>query len=79
MKFATIISRIALVLLAVLLLAMSATLACGVVLDYQARGVVTAGCHRGGTDLGGMTEAQARAAIEDAVSTPMLRPLTVTG
>ena len=26
-----------------------------------------------------MTEAQARAAIEEAVSTPMLRPVTVTG
>ena len=43
MKAATIISRIALVFLAVLLLAMSATLAYGVVLDYQARGLITEG------------------------------------
>ena len=79
MKAATIISRIALVFLAVLLLAMSATLAYGVVLDYQSRGLVTEGVTVAGTDLSGMTEAEARAAIEDAVSAPMLRPVTVTG
>jgi len=31
-----------------------------------------------GQDISGMTEQQARSAIEQAVSTPMLRPLTVT-
>ena len=79
MKASTIIGRIALVLLATLLLALSATLAYGVVLDYQSRGLVTQGVTVAGTDLSGMTEAEARAAIEDAVSTPMLRPVTVTG
>ncbi len=79
MKAPSIASRIILVLVATLLLALSATLAWGVVLDYQARGVVPAGVTVVGTDLGGMTEAQARAAIEEAVSTPMLRPLTITG
>ena len=43
MKAPSIASRIILVLVATLLLALSATLAWGVVLDYQARGVVPAG------------------------------------
>jgi len=79
MKASVIIGRIALVLLATLLLALSATLAYGVVLDYQSRGLVTEGVTVAGTDLSGMTEAEARAAIEEAVSAPMLRPVTVTG
>ncbi len=79
MKASTIAIRILLVLLAALLLGLSATLAYGVVLDYQSRGFVTAGVTVVGRDLGGMTEDQARAAIEEAVSTPMLRPVTVVG
>jgi len=79
MKARVIIGRIALVLLATLLLVLSATLAYGVVLDYQSRGLVTEGVTVAGTDLSGMTEAEARAAIEEAVSTPMLRPVTVSG
>jgi len=79
MKAPSIANRIVLVLVATLLLALSASLAWGVVLDYQARGLVPSGVTVVGEDLGGMTEAQARAAIEKAVSTPMLRPVTVTG
>jgi len=40
---------------------------------------VPAGVTVAGQDLGGMTEEQARAAMETAVSTPMMRPVTVTG
>ena len=79
MKAPSTASRILLVLISTLLLMLSATLAWGVVLDYQARGLVPKGVSVVGHDLSGMTEAQARAAIEEAVSTPMLRPLTVTG
>jgi lipoprotein-anchoring transpeptidase ErfK/SrfK len=79
MKSPSIASRILIVLLATLLLLASASLAWGVVLDYQARGLVPKGVSVAGQDLGGMTEAQARAVFEDAVSTPLLQPVTVTG
>jgi lipoprotein-anchoring transpeptidase ErfK/SrfK len=78
MKAPSIASRILLVLISTVLLLLSATLAWGLVLDYQARGLVPKGVSVVGHDLSGMTEAQARAAIDEAVSTPMLRPLTVT-
>jgi len=65
------------VLGAAFMLLLSATLAWGVVTDYQSHGVVPQGVTVVGQDLGGMTEAQARAAMDTAVSTPMLRPVTV--
>lgn len=71
--------RITLVVVSTMLLVLSATLAWGVALDYQARGIVSNGVTVAGHDLSGMTEAQARAVIENAVSTPMLRPVTVIG
>ena len=67
----------ALVLVAMALLLVSASLAWATVNDYQSRGVVPNGVTVVGKDLGGMTEADARAAIEEAVATPLLRPLTV--
>jgi lipoprotein-anchoring transpeptidase ErfK/SrfK len=79
MKSQSILSRILVVLLATLLLMASASLAWGVVYDYQSRGLVPEGVTIAGHDLGGMTEAQARTTVEDAVSTPMLRTLTITG
>ncbi len=79
MKAPSTASRVILVLVATLLLALSATLAWGVVLDYQARGLVPNGVTVVGHDLSGMTEAQARTAIEEAVSAPMMRPVTITG
>jgi len=79
MKAPSTASRIILVIVATLLLALSATLAWGVALDYQARGLVSKGVTVAGQDLSGMTETQARAVIENAVSTPMLRPVTITG
>jgi len=79
MKSPSIATRILVVLLATLLLMASASLAWGVVFDYQSRGLVPAGVTIAGTDLGGMSEAQVRATVEDAVSSPMLRTMTVTG
>jgi lipoprotein-anchoring transpeptidase ErfK/SrfK len=70
-------SRIFTVLGATMLLTLSASLAWAVVNDYQARGLVPNGVSIAGRDLSGMTEPQARATIEAAVSTPMLRPVTV--
>ena len=57
MKARTIASRILIVLLATLLLLASASLAWGVVVDYQSRGLVPTGVSVAGQDLGGMTEA----------------------
>jgi lipoprotein-anchoring transpeptidase ErfK/SrfK len=79
MKAPSIASRILIVLAATLMLVLSAGLAWAAVSDYQVRGLVPKGVTVVGTDLTGMTEAQARTAIEDAVSTPLLRPVTVTG
>jgi lipoprotein-anchoring transpeptidase ErfK/SrfK len=79
MKSPSITSRILVVLLATLLLLASASLAWGVAFDYQSRGLVPQGVTVAGQDLSGMTEAQARTVIENAVSTPMLRSLTITG
>jgi len=79
MKARTIIGRIVLVLGAALMLAMSATLAWGTVIDYQHRGLVPKGVTVVGRDLSGLNAAQARTAIEEAVSVPLLRPVTVNG
>jgi lipoprotein-anchoring transpeptidase ErfK/SrfK len=79
MKKPSIASRIAQVLVAMLMFLFSASVVWAVALDYQSRGVVSKGVTVAGHDLTGMTEAQARATIDQAVSTPMLRPVTVTG
>lgn len=79
MKSPSIAVRILLVVACTLAFALSATLAWGVVFDYQARGLVPAGVTVVGKNLAGMTEVQARAAVADAVSAPMLRPVTVNG
>lgn len=79
MKSPSIATRILIVLLATLLLMASASLAWGVVFDYQSRGLVPVGVTIADKDLSGMTEAQARATIESAVSSPMLRAMTVSG
>jgi lipoprotein-anchoring transpeptidase ErfK/SrfK len=79
MRARTFASRILLVFLAVILILASASLAWAVAYDYQNRGLIPNGVSVVGQDLSGMTEEQARTVIEDAVSTPMLRPLTVVG
>lgn len=71
--------RILIVLVAALMLLLSATFAWAAVVDYQSRGLVPKGVTVVGHDLSGMNEAQARAVIEEAVSTPMLRPIVVSG
>jgi lipoprotein-anchoring transpeptidase ErfK/SrfK len=79
MKARSIASRILIIIAATLMLALSATLAWAAVSDYQVRGLVPKGVTVVGKNLSGMTEAEARTAIEDAVSTPLLRPVTITG
>lgn len=77
MRAPTTAQRIAAVLLATILLALSGTMAWATVADYGSRGLVPNGVSVAGADLSGMTESEARLAIEEAVSTPLLRPLTV--
>lgn len=62
-----------------LMLALSVTSAWAVVSDYQSLAVVPEGVTLAGRDLGGMNDAQVRTVIEQAISTPMMQPLTVTG
>lgn len=64
---------------AVLLVGLSGFMTWAAVNDYQSRSIVPPGVTVAGHDLAGMTLADARQAIDGAVSTPMLRPLTVTG
>ena len=77
MKAPNIASRVFFVLLSTLALALSGTLAWGTVTDFQSRGIVPQGVRVAETSLGGMTETEARAVIEQEVATPLLRPLTV--
>lgn len=65
-------------LLATLLLVLSGTMAWAAVYDYNERGRIPKGVSVAGVDLGGMTEADARATIERTVSEPLMRPLAVT-
>lgn len=79
MKPRSFIGRIVLVLGATLMFVLSATLAWAVVSDHQVRGLVPKGVTVVGRSLGGMTEPQARAELEAAISAPMFRPVIVTG
>jgi lipoprotein-anchoring transpeptidase ErfK/SrfK len=79
MKTRSVIARVLIALLALLLFALAAAMAWAVVIDYQARSVVPVGVKIVGYNLSGMSEAHARDTIEHAVSTPLLRPVTVTG
>jgi lipoprotein-anchoring transpeptidase ErfK/SrfK len=64
---------------AALLLALSAASVWAIVSDYMTLGIVAKGVTVAGHELGGMNVAQARTTIEDAVSAPMMQPLTVAG
>lgn len=77
MRAPTTAQRVGAVLLATLLLVLSGTMAWAAVYDYNERGSVPNGVTVAGVDLSGMTEAEARNAIELAVSQPLLRPITV--
>lgn len=72
-------SRIFTAVAATIMFLVTATAAWAVVNDYQVRNVVPKGVTVAGQNLGGMTEAQARKTIENAVSAPMMRSLTVAG
>jgi len=69
--------RVLTVLIATLLLVLSASMAWAAVYDFESRAVVPQGVSVAGTDLSGMTLEQARDAIEEAVSAPVLREVTV--
>ena len=61
------------------LLVLSATMALGVAVDYSARSLGPEGVTVVGRELSNMSVAQAKAAIEESISAPMLSPVTVTG
>lgn len=71
--------RILLILVSALLLLFSAASVWAVVSDYALQGIVSKGVTLVGHDLTGMNGSQVRTTIEDAVSTPMMRPVTVMG
>lgn len=77
MKAPSTLQRVLIVLVSTLLLAASGTVAWATANDYGRRGFVPAGVEVLGTDLGGMSEAEARSAIEDAIAAPLLRPVKV--
>jgi lipoprotein-anchoring transpeptidase ErfK/SrfK len=62
-----------------LLFAFAAASVWAIVSDYESLGVVAKGVTLAGHALGGLTAPQVRTAIDDAVSTPMMQPLSVTG
>lgn len=76
-KKRTLAQRIVTVILAAALIALSGTMAWATAYDYRERGLVPRGVTINGTDLSGMDEAEAREAIESAVSAPLLRPVGV--
>jgi lipoprotein-anchoring transpeptidase ErfK/SrfK len=63
----------------VLMLAFSVASVWAIVTDYQSLAFVAKGATLVGHDLSGMTDAQVRTTVDEAVSTPMMHPLTVTG
>jgi len=65
------------VLAATILLALSGTMAWATVNDFTERVAVPLGVSVADSDLSGMTEAQARAAIEEAVAAPLMEPVAV--
>ncbi len=66
-------------LVSALMLLFSVTSAWAIAADYQSRGIVAKGVTLAGRDLAGMTETQVRATIDQAVSTPVMQPVTVAG
>lgn len=78
MSATAIINRILLGLLATALLVLSGTMAWAAANDFNERAFVATGVSVAGTDLSGLNEAQARKAIEDSVSAPLLREVDVT-
>jgi lipoprotein-anchoring transpeptidase ErfK/SrfK len=69
--------RIIAVMVATAMLVLSGSMAWAAMHDFDERTYVPQGVTVAGTDLSGMTEAEARSAIEQAVSAPLTRPVTV--
>jgi lipoprotein-anchoring transpeptidase ErfK/SrfK len=67
------------VVMCAMILAFSGASAWAIGSDYASRGIVAKGASLVGHDLSGMTDAQVRATIDEYVSTPVMRPLTVAG
>jgi lipoprotein-anchoring transpeptidase ErfK/SrfK len=77
LKGSNVIKQILVVLAALVMLALSATMAWATVADYNFRGIVPEGVTIEGESLGGMTADEAGAKIEEVVAAPLLRPVTV--
>jgi hypothetical protein len=77
MNAAAFARRAALLVGATAVLVLSGGLAWAAVNDYSSRDIVPPGVSVAGTDLSGMTAAEARGVIEKAVSDPVKRPVTV--
>lgn len=73
-----ILLQFAAVLAAVAMLALSAGLAWAAADDYVTRGIVSAGVTVADVSLAGMTAPEAKAAIEDAVVTPLMNPVNIS-
>lgn len=78
MKAPSTAERVLFLILATALLALSGTMAWATLNDFGSRGLVPKGVSVAGTDLSGLTETEARLAIERAVTAPLMRPVTVT-
>lgn len=79
MKAEGIAKRLFLAFACVLMLALSVASVWAVVSDYRSLAFVAKGVTLVDRDLSGMTDSQVRSAVEEAVSTPMMRPVTVMG
>jgi lipoprotein-anchoring transpeptidase ErfK/SrfK len=79
MKVESTANKVLSVVLSALMFAVSAAAVWAVVSDYATRDIVAKGAALVGHDLTGMTPAQVRATIDEYVSTPVMRPLTVAG
>jgi lipoprotein-anchoring transpeptidase ErfK/SrfK len=79
MKPETTASKVLFVAMCALMFAFAAVSVWAIMSDYVTRDVVAQGATLVGHDLTGMTETQVRSTIDDYVSTPVMRPLTVAG
>jgi len=70
-------SRIILIVLSIMLLSLTGGMAWATVNEFQARTTVAKGVSVNGHDLSGMSEAEARSIITQAVSEPLLRPVMI--
>jgi len=79
METETTASRMKSAILPTLLVVLSLASAGFIMADYVLLGFVAKGATLVGRELGGMSEVQVRAAIEEAVAAPSMLPFTITG